>query len=310
MEERYRRLNNYYKSKFGERTLKICVDGGFTCPNRDGTCGTGGCIFCSEKGSGELIRKAYKSIPEQVKEYLNSYRAERANKFIVYFQNFSNTYDSLENLKKKYDSSLIDERIIGISIATRPDCINEDIVKLIKSYSDKYYVCVELGLQTANESIGKIINRGYTTKQFIEAVELLNKHNIDVIAHIMCGLPGETKIKGDIPKEIKETVELINSLNIQGIKIHSTYIVENTKLNEMYKNKEYIPLELDEYLRDLTYIITHLNTNIIIHRICADAPKDILVAPSWNAHKKWVLNGFDKTLKENDLYQGMFNISK
>ena len=310
MEERYRRLNTYYKSKFGERTLKICVDGGFTCPNRDGKCGTGGCIFCSEKGSGELIKKAYKSIPEQVKEYLNSYRAKRANKFIVYFQNFSNTYDSLENLKKKYDSSLIDERIIGISIATRPDCINEDIVKLIKSYSDKYYVCVELGLQTVNESIEKIINRGYTTKQFIEAVDLLNKYEIDVITHIMCGLPGENKIKGDIPKEIKETVELINSLNIQGIKIHSTYVVENTKLNEMYQNNEYIPLELDEYLKDLTYIITHLNPNIIIHRICADAPKDILVAPSWNVHKKWVLNGFEKILKEKNLYQGMFNISK
>ena len=310
MEERYRRLNTYYKSKFGERTLKICVDGGFTCPNRDGKCGTGGCIFCSEKGSGELIKKAYKSIPEQVKEYLNSYRAKRANKFIVYFQNFSNTYDSLENLKKKYDSSLIDERIIGISIATRPDCINEDIVKLIKSYSDKYYVCVELGLQTVNESIEKIINRGYTTKQFIEAVDLLNKYEIDVITHIMCGLPGENKIKGDIPKEIKETVELINSLNIQGIKIHSTYVVENTKLNEMYQNNEYIPLELDEYLKDLTYIITHINPNIIIHRICADTPKDILVAPSWNVHKKWVLNGFEKILKEKNLYQGMFNISK
>lgn len=306
MEKRYNKLNEYYKEKFGERTLKICVDGGFTCPNRDGTCGTGGCIFCSEKGSGELIKQSNESIIKQVKDYLNSYRAERANKFIVYFQNFSNTYDTLENLKEKYDSSLIDDRIVGLSIATRPDCINEDIAKLIKSYSDRYYVCVELGLQTASDEIGKIINRGYTTKQFVEAVKILNKYEINVITHIMCGLPGENRDGENVPIQIKETIDLVNSLNIHGIKIHSTYIVKNTLLDEMYEKGEYIPLELDEYFEDLTYITTHLNPNIIVHRICADAPKDILVAPEWNAHKKWVLNGFEKILKEEDLWQGKY----
>lgn len=305
MEKRYNKLNEYYKEKFGERTLKICVDGGFTCPNRDGTCGTGGCIFCSEKGSGELIKNNTEKISRQVEEYLNSYRAKRANKFIIYFQNFSNTYDTLENLKKKYDSSLIDDRIVGLSIATRPDCINEDIAKLIKSYSDRYYVCVELGLQTASDEIGQIINRGYTTKQFIEVVKILNKYEIDVIAHIMCGLPGENRDRKNLPIQIKETVDLVNSFNVHGIKIHSTYVVKNTLLAEMYENGEYIPLELDEYFEDLTYIITHLNPNIVIHRICADAPKDILVAPDWNAHKKWVLNGLEKILKEKNLWQGM-----
>ena len=310
MKKRYNKLNEYYKEKFGERTLKICVDGGFTCPNRDGTCGTGGCIFCSEKGSGELIKNNTEKISRQVEEYLNSYRAKRANKFIVYFQNFSNTYDILDSLKKKYDSSLIDDRIVGLSIATRPDCINEDVAKLIKSYSDRYYVCVELGLQTASDEIGKMINRGYTTKQFVEAVKILNKFEIDVIAHIMCGLPGEDRDGEKVPIQIKETVDLINTFNIQGIKIHSTYIVKNTLLDEMYEKGEYIPLELDEYFEDLTYIITHLNPNIVIHRICADAPKDILVAPDWNAHKKWVLNGFEKILKEEDLWQGKFYIEK
>ena len=304
MEKRYNKLNKYYKEKFGEKVLKICVDGGFTCPNRDGTGGTGGCIFCSEKGSGELIKQSNETITKQVKDYLNSYRAERANKFIIYFQNFSNTYDTLENLKQKYDSSLVDERIVGLSIATRPDCINEDIAKLIKSYSDRYYVCVELGLQTASDEIGKIINRGYTTNQFIEAVKILNSYKIDVITHIMCGLPEENRDGKNVPIQIKETIKLINSLNIHGVKIHSTYVVENTKLNEMYKKEEYIPLKLDEYFEDLTYIITHLNPNIIIHRICADAPKNILVAPDWNAHKKWVINGFEKILKEKDLWQG------
>ena len=302
----YRRLNEYYKGKFGEKTLKICIDGGFTCPNRDGTCGTGGCIFCSEKGSGELIKNGAENISKQVREYLNSYRAKRANKFIVYFQNFSNTYDTLENLKIKYDNSLIDDRIVGISIATRPDCINEEIVKLIKSYKEKYYVSVELGLQTADDEIAKKINRGYMTNQFIKAVKLLNRHQIDVIVHIMCGLPGENRDGKGVPESIKNTVNLINKLNISGIKIHSTYIVENTKLNNMYASGEYIPLSIEEYFEDLTYIITHLRDNIVIHRICADAPKDILVAPEWNAHKKWILNGFEKILRENQLYQGKF----
>ena len=306
MQNRYNKLNEYYKEKFGEKTLKICVDGGFTCPNRDGTCGSGGCIFCSEKGSGELIKQSNENITKQVKDYLNSYRAQRANKFIVYFQNFSNTYDTLENLKKKYDSSLIDNRIVGISIATRPDCLNEEIVKLIKSYSNKYNVCVELGLQTASDEIGKIINRGYITEQFVEAVKLLNKYGINVTAHIMCGLPGEERDGKHVPIQIKETVNLINSLDIHGIKIHSTYIVKNTRLHEMYEKREYMPLELDEYFEDLTYVITHLNPNIVIHRICADAPKDILVAPEWNAHKKIVLNGFEKLIKERDLWQGSF----
>lgn len=305
MEQRYNKLSDFYKMKFGEKTLKICVDGGFTCPNRDGTCGYGGCIFCSEKGSGELIKQAQKSIEQQVKEYLNSYRAKRANKFIIYFQNFTNTYDTLVNLKKKYDSSLIDNRIVGISIATRPDCVNDEVAKLISSYSAKYYVSVELGLQTADEKIGKTINRGYTTDQFIQAVKILNKYNIDVIAHIMCGLPGEDRNKEKIPKQIKETVTLINSLKIQGIKIHSTYVVKNTRLAEMHRKGEYVALELEEYFEDLIYIITHIRPNMVIHRICADAPKDILIAPEWNAHKKWILNGFEKIMKEKNLVQGM-----
>ena len=259
----------------------------------------GGCIFCSQKGSGELINKC-DDISMQVKNYFNSYRATRANKFIVYFQNFTNTYDSLENLKKKYDSALIDDRIVGLSIGTRPDCITEDIVKLLKSYTDKYYVCVELGLQTSNDKTGKLINRCYTSKQFTNAVNILNKYNIDVITHIMVGLPNETN------DDIINTVNFVNSHNLQGIKIHSTYVVKNTVLADMYERKEYIPLEFENYMDNLIYIITHLNPNFVIHRITADSPKDILIAPSWNTHKKWVLNELDKRLKENDLWQGKF----
>ena len=299
MNERYKHLNTYLKEKFGERTLKICIDGGFTCPNRDGKCGIGGCIFCSERGSGEHICNLL-TISEQVKKNLSSYRGERANKFIAYFQNFTNTYDTLENLKAKYDSALIDNRIVGISIATRPDCINPEIVKLLKSYTDKYYVSVELGLQTSNDDTAKSINRGYLSKDFTKALEMLKNNNIDVITHIMIGLPNETF------DDLKETVKFINKHNIQGLKIHSTYVVKNTKLEELYKNGTYIPVSLEYYLNSLTYVITHISPNIIIHRISGDAPKDLLVTPSWNLHKKWILNGFEKILKENNLWQGMY----
>lgn len=299
IEERYKHLNKYLKDKFGERTLKICIDGGFTCPNRDGTISTNGCIFCSEKGSGELINYN-ENISTQIIQYFSSYRSQRANKFIAYFQNFTNTYDSLENLKSKYDSALIDDRIVGLEIATRPDCINEDIVKLLKSYTNKYYVCVELGLQTSNETIGNLINRGYTNQQFTKAVFLLNKYNIDVVVHIMVGLPNENF------DDVKNTVAFINMHNIQGIKIHSTYVVKNTILSDMYFNGEYKPISLEYYLNALTYIITHISPDIVIHRISGDSPKDLLIAPEWNLHKKWVLNGFYKILREQDLWQGKY----
>lgn len=297
--ERYNHLNKFLKEKFGERTLKICIDGGFTCPNRDGALGTKGCIFCSVKGSGEHIN-SLESISNQVKNYFKSYKSERANKFIVYFQNFTNTYDTLENLKLKYDSSLIDDRIVALAIATRPDCINEDICRLLKSYTDKYYVWVELGLQTSNDSTGKLINRCYTTAQFTEAVKILHKYNIDVVTHIMVGLPNETEI------DLKNTVHFINKHNIQGLKIHCTYIVKNTELANMYNNGLYNPISLEYYLDAVVYILTHISPNIVIHRVSGDSPKDLLIAPEWNLHKKWILNGLDKLMKEKDEWQGMY----
>ena len=297
--DRYNHLNKYLKNKFGERTLKICIDGGFTCPNRDGTKGYGGCIFCSEKGSGEHLI-SNENISMQVKHFFNSYKSERANKFIAYFQNFTNTYDTIPNLKAKYDAALIDSRIVGLEIATRPDCINEDIAKLLKSYTHKYYVCVELGLQTGNNKTGEFINRCYNNDDFTKAVKLLNSYNIDVVTHIIVGLPNETI------DDIKQTIQFLNSHNIQGLKIHSCYIVKNTKLEKLYRKGAYIPLELDEYLNLCTYILTHINPNIIIHRISGDAPKDLLVAPLWNLHKKWIINGLDKKMRKDNLIQGMY----
>ena len=297
IKERYNHLNKYLINKLGERTLKICIDGGFTCPNRDGSVATHGCIFCSERGSGEHLQSA-KNITKQVQDYFKSYKAERANKFIAYFQNFTNTYAPIDVLKEKYDSALIDDRIVGLAVATRPDCINEDVCKLLKSYSEKYYVWVELGLQTSNNTTGNLINRGFSSEQFSYAVSLLNKYNIDVVTHIMIGLPNENF------DNLKNTVNFINRHSIQGLKIHSTYVVENTALADMFFNGTYTPISLDYYIQAASFVLTHINPDIVIHRISGDAPKNLLLAPDWNSHKKWIINGLDAFLRDNDLWQG------
>ncbi|MBE5758173.1 MAG: TIGR01212 family radical SAM protein [Clostridiales bacterium] len=301
--DRYNHLNKYLKELFGERVLKICIDGNFTCPNRDGSKAQGGCIFCSERGSGDLIKNkcdnVYASIKNQVEKFLTSYRGERANKFIAYFQNFSNTYDSIENLKKKYDISLnSSDKIIGLEIATRPDLITDEVVELLSTYKDNYYVTVELGLQTANDKIGEIINRCYKTEDFVKACSKLKTAGINVVGHLMVGLPNESK------EDILRTVKVFNECNCDGIKIHSTHILKNTELEKMYIRGEYSPITLDYYVEMVGMIISNLNSDIIIHRVTADPPKEIFVAPDWQLHKKIVLNSIERYLKENNITQG------
>ncbi len=296
MEDRYNHLNRFLKDKFKERTLKICIDGSFTCPNRDGTKGVGGCIFCGERGSGENTKCL--SIKEQVENYFKSYKADRANKFIVYFQNFTNTYDSIENLKRKYDEALIDDRIVAMDIATRADCISEDICKLLATYKQKYYVYCEIGLQTANDDTHNKNNQHITNDDFIKAISLLNKYDIDVVCHVMVGLPGESH------EDIVNTVNLLNSVKYSGIKIHSTYVIKDTVLEGMYNSHEYEPITIDDYIDEVVYILTHINKDVIVHRITGDPPKDILIAPSWANHKKIILNSIENRLKNDNLYQG------
>ena len=297
--DRYNKLNTYLKNKFGERTLKICIDGGFTCPNRDGKCGLGGCIFCGERGSGENTKRV--NIKEQVENFINSYRGQRANKFIAYFQNFTNTYDSVEKLKSKYDEALIDDRIVALAIATRPDCINKDVVALLKNYLDKgLYVWVELGLQTVNEKVGKIINRCYTNEDFTNATNMLKNVGIDVVTHLMIGLPGEEK------NDIYKTLDFINKSNVAGLKIHSTYVIKNTALEVLYNNKKYTPIEMEDYIEKVVYILTHLREDIVVHRVTGDAPKDLLIAPEFCGRKKWVMNRIENIMASDNLFQGMF----
>lgn len=306
--ERYNHLNQYLKNKFGKRTLKICIDGGFTCPNRDGKKSTGGCIFCGAGGAGENIcgKKSdiLLSIKNQVRTFLDSYRGDRADSFIAYFQAFSGTYDSVENLKLKYDTALCEsDKIVGLQVATRPDLITKEIANLLASYKDKYYVCVELGLQTANDEVGDSLNRHYKTVDFVNACNILKSVGVDVVGHIMIGLPNEKD------NDILETIDIMNAC-VNGVKIHNTYIVKNTKLLDMYNNSLYTPISFEYYVEKVAEIISRLRPDIIIHRITGDPPKSTFVSPDWALHKKIILNKINRFLEEKDIFQGKTYRSK
>jgi radical SAM protein (TIGR01212 family) len=290
----YNNLSGYLKTKYGAKVGKICIDGGFTCPNRDGKCGTGGCIFCSERGSGDHIDGA-RTIGEQVKATL---KKGRYDKYIAYFQNYTNTYADLKTLKKRYDSALIDDRIVALAIGTRPDCIDEDVARLISEYKSRCDVWVELGLQTASDSIGKIINRGYTTDTFIKATEILKSFSIPFVVHMIIGLPESTE------EDVYETVDLINKCGAWGVKIHSIYVSEGTALAQMYENNLYTPPTLDEFVSLAVGCITRLNPDVVIHRLTGDCPDGMLVAPEWNKDKNAILERIRTTLSETGARQG------
>lgn len=292
----YRNLSSYLKQKYGDRLGKICIDAGFTCPNRDGRCGTGGCMFCTEGGSGEHILKM-PTVKEQVRRELS---LRRFKKYIAYFQSYTNTYAPLSELKEKYDEATEDERIVVLAIGTRPDCIDEDVARLIASYKERLDVWVELGLQSASDSTARLINRGYETATFINAVKLLSKYKIPVVAHMIIGLPGESE------KEVYETARLLSKLSVFGVKIHSLYVAKNTALAKLHENGEYTPLTLDEYARLAAGVIARLPSDTVLHRITGDCPSDLLVAPAWNADKNGVIkriNEFLESFPQGSLYK-------
>ena len=291
----YNNLAAYLKDKYGTRVLKICIDGGFGCPNRDGTCGTGGCIYCGERGAGEHIDLTL-SISEQVTTQLA--RGNEASRYIAYFQNFTNTYAPTNVLKERYDSAIIDDRIIALAIGTRPDCINDEIAELIASYLDRVDVWVELGLQTASDATANVINRGYKTEVYKRAAEILTSHGIPFVTHMIIGLPGEGE------KETDATVDLINECGSWGIKIHSIYVMEGTALADMYRRGEYTPPSLDEYVTLAARSIARLRPDMTVHRITGDCPDGLLVAPEWNKDKSKVIDLIRKRLGSENLHQG------
>ena len=291
----YNNLSEYFRGKYGKRLGKICIDGGFTCPNRDGKCGVGGCIYCGERGAGEHI-DAKTSIREQVERGLDGAMDDEL--FVAYFQNFTNTYAEVETLKERYDSALIDERIKVLAIGTRPDCIDEDIAALIASYKSRCDVWVELGLQTANDKTADIINRGYHRDAFENAMKLLEKHGIPTVIHLIVGLPGENGA------DVAKTVEYLNGFKPWGIKIHSIYVMTGTLLAEMYEKGEYTPPTLSSYVDSAVYILTHISPAVTVHRITGDCPRGMLVAPAWNASKHEIINAIVSKMQIEGLSQG------
>jgi radical SAM protein (TIGR01212 family) len=290
----YNNLSSYLKNKYNGKISKICIDGGFGCPNRDGTCGVGGCIYCGERGAGEHIDAAV-SIREQVEIALQ--RDTRSDGFIAYFQNFTNTYAPIDVLKERYDSALISDRIVALAIGTRPDCIDDEIAELIASYRNRVDVWVELGLQTASDKTAEIINRGYKTEVYKRAASILKSHGIPFVVHMIIGLPGEGR------EDIEATVRLINE-DAWGVKIHSIYVMEGTALAKMYRDGKYTPPSLDEYTDLAKISIAGLREDMIVHRITGDCPDGLLVAPEWNKDKNKIIAQIRERLEREGLYQG------
>ena len=300
MDKPYRSLNEYYREIFGRKTAKISLDGGFTCPNRDGTCGERGCLFCSAGGSGDFAENAALSITEQVEKG----KAQTSDKwkdpaYVAYFQAFTNTYAPVEELRRKYDEALSCEGVEGISIATRSDCLPEDVLELLSELNQKTRLWVELGLQTSDEDSARFIRRGYPLRVFEKAVHDLAERDIPVIVHVILGLPNETR------ETVLKTIDCINRLPVQGIKLQLLHVLSDSDLAEIYENGGYTPLTKEEYISLVGDCIAHLREDIVIHRLTGDGDKNTLLAPLWSLRKRDVLNSLHKYLKDNNIRQGM-----
>lgn len=296
----YRSLNEYYREIFGRKTAKISLDGGFTCPNRDGTCGTRGCLFCSAGGSGDFAENAALSISAQIAQG----KAQTAEKwkdpaYIAYFQAFTNTYAPADELRQKYEEALSCAGIEGLSIATRADCLPEDVLDLLAELNQKTKLWVELGLQTADEASALRIRRGYPLAVFEKAIQDLAARGISVVVHIILGLPGENR------ETLLRTIDCINRLPVQGIKLQLLHVLSDSDLADLYAAGTYTPLTKEAYIALIGDCIAHLREDIVIHRLTGDGDKNTLLAPLWSLRKRDVLNAIHKYLKEHNIKQGM-----
>jgi hypothetical protein len=298
--KRYRTLNYELKKTFGKKVIKLSIDGGFTCPNRDGTVGNRGCLFCSEEGSGEFSGNRKISITKQMDNQRKLLEKKwKTNLVIPYFQSFTNTYSNVENLRKKYDEATNYPGAVGLAVATRPDCLENEKIELLSNYSKNYLTWVELGLQTIHENSAELIRRGYNLKVFEDALDKLNKYNIKTVVHLIIGLPGETK------EDIIQTVRYINSKKIWGVKFHLMHILKNTDLEKYYYKNNFELLEKDEYINIICDSLEILREDIVVHRVTGDGKKSDLIGPIWSLDKLRVLSGIDMELKRRKTYQGI-----
>jgi hypothetical protein len=299
-EKRYNTLSAYYKHKYGKKVFKVSLDGGFTCPNKDGSKGTKGCIYCSEQGSGDFAGNKHLPIQTQ----FSMVKSKLLNKWpdaytIAYFQANTNTYKPINALKALYDAALTaDPSIVGLNIGTRCDALNDEIYDLLASYNKKTDLTVELGLQSIHEKTSQFINRQHSLQCVETAVHELRKRDIDVVIHIINGFHIESK------EDMLETVRYVNTLDIQGIKIHLLHIMKKTLLGKMYLKHPFKLLTLEEYKDIVCDQLEILRDDIIIHRLTGDAPKDLLIAPKWSLKKFVVMNEIDKEMRRRNTYQG------
>ena len=297
--KRYHTLDYYYKHKFNSKVCKISLNAGFSCPNLDGTVGYGGCIYCSKSGSGEFGGNIKDSLKKQFMEVKKIYDKKWPNaKYIAYFQARTNTYAQVDKLKEIYEEVLTYNNVIGINIATRPDSISDECLDYLEELSKKTYLTIELGLQTINEKTSKLINRCHSLECFNDMVKHLRKRNINVVVHIINGLPYETK------EDMLNTVKYLNNLDIQGIKIHMLSIIKDTPLEKMYKEDKFKVLTKEEYIDIVINQLELLRPEIVINRITGDPKLDELVEPYWLVKKFCVLNDIDKEMVKRDTYQG------
>jgi len=295
----YYTLNEYYQSIFGEKVYKIALNANLTCPNRDGTLDTKGCIFCSSGGSGDFASDSNLSIYHQIEEGKKLIsKKTKGSKYIAYFQAFSNTYGDYDYLKEIYYEAVNHPDIIGISIATRPDCLDPSIIKLLSEINQRTKLWIELGLQTIHETSASWMRRCYKLNIFDDAVEQLSAYHIDCIIHLILGLPGETH------SDVLQTVDYVISKPIQGIKLQLLHILDETDLAKQYKEESFKILTLDEYADLIVDCIERIPKDIVIHRITGDGPKKLLIAPLWSSNKKLVLNTIIRRFKERDTFQG------
>ncbi len=298
--KRYYDLKSFWINRFGCKVYKLPIDAGFTCPNRDGTLSTGGCIYCNDRGSRLRQAGPLPSVCEQIRRGKEYYKKHRnAGKFIAYFQTFTNTYGPIEKLKKLYDEALTEEDIVGLSVGTRPDCVPDDVLDLIQNYAKSSHVWLELGLQSIHNRTLQFINRGHSVETFLDSVKRASGENINICTHIIVGLPGETR------EDILKTARVVATLPIQGIKIHLLLALRGTAISDLYEKGEITMLDRGDYVTIVCDILEILPPEMVIQRLTADGYRDIFLAPQWAVNKMEVLNAIDRELEKRNTYQGI-----
>lgn len=296
----YNNLNSALRARFGCRVHKIPIDAGLTCPNRDGAIGVGGCIYCNDRGSGTGA-SARESITGQIRAAQPFLRHRyRADKFIAYFQSFSNTYAPVDRLRTMYEEALAADYIVGLAIGTRPDCAGDDVLDLLAALGRRTYMLVEYGLQSIHDRTLELINRGHTAGDFRDAVRRTRSRGLDVSVHVILGLPGEDR------EDMLETARALAGMDIQGIKIHLMYVIRGTELHRMYENGLYRCLTRDDYIDIVGDFLALLPPDIVIHRLTGDPHPDELVAPLWALEKSANLRAIREEMRDRNLWQGKF----